>query len=441
LGNSLRNRSVRTQDAGSRRAQAFADVRDEEWNDWRWQLKHRLDTLEAIGRVLPLTEDEREAFSFTDRILRVGITPYFISLIDPDDLNDPLRRQVVPTTAETVAHDGLLQDSLAEETQSPVPGLVHRYPDRALMLVTTQCASYCRFCTRSRIVGDAAVQFSRTDFESQIDYIRETPRIRDVLISGGDPLVLSNGRLEEVLARLREIEHVEVIRIGTRVPAFMPMRVDDELCDLLQRYHPLWINIHVNHPNEITQELAGACDRLARVGIPLGNQTTLLAGVNDCVHIQRRLACDLVRIRVRPYYLYQCDLVEGTEHFRTPVAKGLEIMEGLVGHVSGFAIPIYSIDAPRGGGKIRLMPNYVISQSERRVVLRSFEGLLVAYEEPTDYQPHDPTTCVFCRNKRPEAGQTGVFGLLEGERSFIKPEGFDAVHSRRGDALDDEPQE
>jgi lysine 2,3-aminomutase len=211
------------------------------------------------------------------------------------------------------------------------------------------------------------------------------------------------------------------------------MRVDAELCDLLQKYHPLWMNIHVNHPNEITPELAEACDRLTRAGIPLGNQTTLLAGVNDCVHIQRRLACDLVRIRVRPYYLYQSDLVEGTEHFRTPVAKGLEIMEGLIGHISGFAVPIYAIDAPGGGGKVRLMPNYVISQSERKVVLRSFEGVIVAYEEPADYQPHDSTVCDFCRDKRIEPGQTGVFGLLEGERLFIKPDGFDAVHFRGDD--------
>jgi lysine 2,3-aminomutase len=360
----------------------------------------------------------------------VGITPYFISLIDPDDFNDPLRKQVIPTAAETAPHDGLWKDSLAEEAQSPVPGLVHRYPDRALMLVTTQCASYCRFCTRSRIVGNNSATFSRIDFERQIDYISKNRQIRDVLVSGGDPFILSNDKLEKTLARLRGIEHVEVIRIGTRVPVFLPMRVDAELCDMLQKYHPLWINIHINHPNEVTQELAEACDRLTRAGIPLGNQTTLLAGVNDCVHIQRRLACDLVRVRVRPYYLYQTDLVEGTEHFRTPVAKGLEIMEGLIGHISGFAVPIYAIDAPGGGGKIRLMPNYVISQSQHRVILRSFEGTIVAYEEPTGYQPHDSTTCVFCKDKRPEPGQTGVFGLLEGERLLIKPDGFDAVHSR-----------
>ncbi len=441
MSDSLKIRAERVQVARSRRAPAFVAVSDEKWNDWHWQLRHRLDTLEEVEQILPLTEDERRAFSLADRILRVGITPYFISLIDPDDPNDPLRKQVIPAMAETVAHAGLSQDSLAEEAQSPVRGLVHRYPDRVLMLVTTQCASYCRFCTRSRIVGDNSAQFSRTDFERQIDYIRRTPQVRDVLISGGDPLVLSNSVLEELLVSLREVEHVEIVRLGTRTPTFMPMRVDDELCNMLQKYHPLWMNIHVNHPNEITQELADACDRLTRAGIPLGNQTALLAGINDCVHIQRQLACALVRIRVRPYYLYQCDLVEGAEHFRTPVATGIEIMEGLLGHISGLAVPSYAIDAPGGGGKIRLLPNYLISWSDRKVVLRNYEGLIATYENPPDYQPHDPTTCAFCRDEWSEPGQTGVFGLLEDGYMSIKPEGFDFVHSRGRDALDDEVEE
>jgi lysine 2,3-aminomutase len=422
----------------SRRAPAFADVSDREWNDWRWQLRNRLDTLEAVERVLSLTEDERQVFSLSNHILRVGITPYFISLIDPDDPNDPLRKQVIPSTAETATCADLAEDSLHEEAQSPVRGLVHRYPDRVLMLVTTQCASYCRFCTRSRIVGDSSAQFSRTDFKRQIDYIRNTPQVRDVLISGGDPLVLANGVLEGLLASLREIEHVEIVRIGTRVPIFMPMRVDDELCNMLQKYHPLWMNIHVNHPGEITQELAAACDRLTRAGIPLGNQTALLAGVNDCVSIQRQLARDLVRIRVRPYYLYQCDMVKGAEQFRTPVATGIEIMEGLLGHISGLAVPSYAIDAPGGGGKIRLLPNYLISRSARKVILRNYEGLIVTYSEPADYRPHDPTTCVFCRDEWSEPGQIGVLGLLEDRCRLIKPEGFDIVHSRGRDVPDDE---
>jgi lysine 2,3-aminomutase len=438
LSYSVKNRSEHVQVAGSRRAPVFVNVSDDEWSDWRWQLRHRLDTLEAVEQILPLTVDERRAFSVADCILRVGITPYFISLIDPDDPGDPLRKQVIPTLAETVAHADLSQDSLAEEAQSPVHGLVHRYPDRVLMLVTTQCASYCRFCTRSRIVGDPSVQFSRTDFERQIDYIKKTPRVRDVLVSGGDPLTLPNGVLEELLAGLRGIEHVEIIRIGTRAPVFCPMRVDDALCDMLQKYHPLWMNVHVNHPNEITPELADACDRLTRAGIPLGNQTALLAGVNDCVNIQRQLARDLVRIRVRPYYLYQCDMVAGAEHFRTPVGKGIEIMEGLLGHISGFAVPSYAVDAPGGGGKIRLLPNYLISWSDRRVVLRNYEGLIASYDNPPVYRPHDPTTCAFCRNEGTELGQAGVLGLLAHRRETIKPEGFDIVHSRECDALDED---
>ena len=275
-----------------------------------------------------------------------------------------------------------MEDSLAEDRHSPVPGLVHRYPDRVLMLVTTQCASYCRYCTRSRIVGDPSATFSRADFELQIEYLKHTPQVRDVLLSGGDPLVLAPKLLEELLTRLREIPHIEIIRIGTRVPVFMPMRITDELCDMLQKYHPLWMNIHVNHPNEITAELAEACDKLSRAGIPLGNQSVLLAGVNDCVHIQRKLVQDLVRIRVRPYYLYQCDLVEGAGHFRTPVAKGIEIIEGLRGHTSGFAVPTFVVDAPGGGGKIPVMPNYLVSMSDHKMVLRNYEGFITTYEEP-----------------------------------------------------------
>ncbi|RME88239.1 MAG: lysine 2,3-aminomutase [Anaerolineae bacterium] len=415
----------------SRRAPVFADVPDEKWFDWRWQLSHRLNTVEEIEQVISLTESERKALS-TRGLFRVDITPYFISLINPDDPNDPIRKQVIPTDKEMVPFTAMMEDSLAEDRHSPVPGLVHRYPDRVLMLVTTQCASYCRYCTRSRIVGDPGATFSRAEFEMQIEYIKRTPQIRDVLLSGGDPLTLNPRVLEEILRRLREIPHVEVLRIGSRVPVFLPMRITDELTEMLQKYHPLWINIHVNHPNEITAELAEACDRLTRAGIPLGNQSVLLAGVNDCVHIQRKLVQDLVRIRVRPYYLYQCDLVEGAGHFRTPVAKGVEIIEGLRGHTSGFAVPQYIIDAPGGGGKIPIQPNYLLSYSGHKVVVRNYEGFVSTYEEPTEYTPHDPTTCPYCQNKRPEPGQTGITGLLDGEEMFIKPENFDLVHDRGG---------
>jgi len=415
----------------SKRAPAYADVPEDQWNSWRWQLSNRLNSVEDLERILPLTESERKALS-APGLFRVDITPYFVSLIDPEDPADPVRQQVLPTDAEMVPFTGMMEDSLSEDEHSPVPGLVHRYPDRVLMLVTTQCASYCRYCTRSRIVGDPKEQFSRAEFEMQLDYLRRTPQVRDVLLSGGDPLTLAPKLLEELIGRLREIEHIEIIRIGSRVPVFLPMRVDAELTAMLEKFHPLWLNIHVNHPNEITSELAEACDKLSRAGIPLGNQSVLLAGINDCVHIQRQLVQDLVRMRVRPYYLYQCDMVEGAGHFRTPVAKGIEIIEGLRGHTSGYAVPTFVVDAPAGGGKIPLMPNYAISQGDARVVLRNFEGLITTYQEPAEYKPHDAATCAYCSSRRPEPGQAGVTSLLDGEQLFIKPEGFDAVHSRGG---------
>ncbi|HND47940.1 MAG TPA: KamA family radical SAM protein, partial [Anaerolineales bacterium] len=272
--------------------------------------------------------------------------------------------------------------------------------------------------------------FKREEFEMQIEYLKRTPQVRDVLLSGGDPLVLAPKVLEELLSRLREIPHIEIIRIGSRVPVFMPMRVTQELCDMLAKYHPLWMNIHVNHSNEISKELAEATDRLTRAGIPVGNQSVLLAGVNDNVHIQRQLVQDLVRIRVRPYYLYQCDLVEGAGHFRTPVAKGIEIMEGLRGHTSGYAVPQYIVDAPGGGGKIPVMPNYMLSMSDHKVILRNYEGYVTTYEEPTDYIPANAAK--FKGLKRPEPGQGGLTALLDGEELFIKPEGFDELHNRDG---------
>jgi len=415
----------------SKRAPAFADVPDEKWTDWRWQLSHRLNSVEDFEQLFPLSESERKALS-QQGLFRVDITPYFASLIDPDNPSDPIRKQVVPTAEEILPYTGMMEDSLAEDKHSPVPGLVHRYPDRVLMLITTQCACYCRYCTRSRIVGDPSQTFSSEDFEAQLDYLRRTPQVRDVLLSGGDPLTLSPRILERILRALREIPHIEIVRIGSRVPVFMPQRITSELTDLLQQFHPLWLNIHVNHPNEITAELAEACDKLSRAGIPLGNQSVLLAGVNDDAFIQRRLVQDLVRIRVRPYYLYQCDLVEGAGHFRTPVAKGIEIIEALRGHTSGFAVPTFVVDAPGGGGKIPLGPNYLISMSDHKIVLRNYEGYITTYEEPLDYKPPDPKLAEPFRKALMELGQDGVFGLLDGDEMSIKPEGFDQLHVRGG---------
>jgi lysine 2,3-aminomutase len=416
-------------DFPSKRAPAFADIPDEKWNDWRWQLSHRLNSIEDFEQVLTLTESERKALS-QPGLFRVDITPYFASLIDPDNPKDPVRKQIIPIADEILPFTGEMGDSLAEDAHSPVPGLVHRYPDRVLMLVTTQCASYCRYCTRSRIVGDPSQTFSSKDFEAQLDYLRQTPQVRDVLLSGGDPLTLAPRVLERLLTALREIPHIEVVRIGSRVPVFMPQRITSELTDMLQKFHPLWINIHVNHPNEITAELAEACDKLTRAGIPLGNQSVLLAGVNDDPLIQRKLVHDLVRMRVRPYYLYQCDLVHGAGHFRTPVGKGIEIIEALRGHTSGFAVPTYVVDAPGGGGKIPLNPNYLLSYSDHKVVLRNYEGYITTYEEPRDYEPIDPALVAPFKDQTLEPGQSGVFGLLEGEEMFLKPEGFDHLHQR-----------
>jgi len=415
--------------ATSRRAPKWAEVPDAQWNDWRWQLSNRVNDLDDIAQILELTDEEREGLSAEGKF-RVDITPYFISLIDPKDPNDPIRRQVIPLGREQQTFTAMMEDSLAEDRHSPVPGLVHRYPDRVLMLVTTQCASYCRYCTRSRIVGDAAQNFNRKEHEAQLEYLRRTPQVRDVLISGGDGLILAPKLLEQIIRGLREIPHIEIVRIGSRVPVFLPQRVDDALCEMLAKYHPIWMNLHFNHPNEITPEVSRAVDRLTRAGIPVGNQSVLLAGVNDCVHIQRSLVHRLVENRIRPYYLYQCDLVEGSGHFRTPVGKGLEIMEGLRGHTSGYAVPTYIIDAPGGGGKIPVMPNYLISYSDHKVVLRNYEGYITTYEEPPTYRRHDSAACSYCQHERPEPGQSGVLGLLEGERMWIEPKGFEQVHQR-----------
>ncbi len=409
----------------------WQNVPDEDWDNWRWQLAHRLNSLDELAQIINLTEEEVQGLT-ADGVFRVDITPYFASLIDPDDPLCPVRRQVIPLGRELQAFEGMMEDSLAEDKHSPVPGLVHRYPDRVLMLLTTQCASYCRYCTRSRIVGKPAANFSKAEFDQQIEYLRKTPQVRDVLLSGGDPLTIAPKMLDYVLATLRSIEHIEIIRIGSRVPIFLPQRITDEFCEMIKKYHPIWMNVHINHPKEITPEVSRALEKLAYAGVPLGNQSVLLAGINDSINIQRELVHKLVRNRVRPYYLYQCDLVEGAGHFRTTVSKGIEIIEGLRGHTSGYAVPTYCIDGPGGGGKIPVMPQYLISQAPGKVVLRNYEGYITTYVEPEDYDPHMIDHLDRLAQRRSEPGQGGVSSLLEGEKEVIKPEGFDETHGRHG---------
>jgi lysine 2,3-aminomutase len=364
------------------RAHFFPGVADALWNDWRWQFRNRVHALDHLAGMLPFPPQEHAALGAVLREFRMGITPYYLSLIDPMDPADPIARQVVPVAAEGAANSAGVDDPLGEELFSPVPGITHRYPDRCLMVVSNSCAIYCRYCTRKRIMAEDVV--SDLDLQRMVDYIAGTPAIRDVVVSGGDPLTFATDKLDRILTKLRAIPHLEIIRIGSRVPVSLPMRIDDELTRMLARHHPLWINVHFNHPNEVTPDAALACDRLTRAGIPLNNQTALLRGVNDTEDIQRALCHGLMLMRVRPYYLYHCDPVRGADHFRTTMARGIEIIESLRGHTSGLAIPQFAVDAPGGGGKIPLNPQYVLSYESGRAVLRNFQGHIYEARDPHD---------------------------------------------------------
>lgn len=360
----------------------YPDVADRDWNDWHWQARNRLRNLSQLEQVLELSNDERAALSERGAMLPVSITPYYMSLVSRDDQSQPLRRTVIPTTAEFQHGLGEADDPLGEDGDSPVPGLIHRYPDRVLLLVTDFCSSYCRYCTRSRVVGHGGIAPSEARLEQAFEYIRQTPTVRDVLISGGDPLALSDERLDWILTNLRQIPHVEFVRIGSKMPAVLPQRITPKLCRMLRKHHPLWMSLHFLHPDECTPESFQACTRLADAGVPLGSQTVLLAGVNDNVETMKNLVHRLLMMRVRPYYLYQCDPITGSSHFRTPVSKGLEIIEGLRGHTTGYAVPNYVIDAPGGGGKIPLQPNYVVGREGDDIVLRNFRGETYRYPDP-----------------------------------------------------------
>jgi lysine 2,3-aminomutase len=364
------------------RARFFPDTTDNDWNDWRWQSRHRIRTLEQFERVLDLSIEERDCLSMGGTLLPTAVTPYYMSLLDPHDPLQALRKTVVPTTREFVRMPGEADDPLGEDGHSPVPGLVHRYPDRVLLLPLDFCSTYCRYCTRSRVVGHGEIQPNQQRLEAIFHYLEDAVQVRDVLISGGDPLALSDEKLDWILGRLRAIPHIEFVRIGTKMPAVLPQRITPELCSMLRKYHPLWMSVHFLHPDECTPEATRACARLADAGIPLGSQTVLLQGVNDSVEVMKELVHKLLLMRVRPYYLYQCDPISGSAHFRTPVSKGLEIIQGLRGHTTGYAAPTYVIDAPGGGGKIVLQPETVVGRDGNDLLLKNFEGRVFRYPDP-----------------------------------------------------------
>ena len=402
----------------SRRFELFPNVTDEQWNDWKWQVKNRIETLEDLKKYVSLTPEEEEGVKKTLQTLRMAITPYYVSLIDPNNPDCPVRKQAVPTGKETYQSPADLLDPLHEDEDSPVPGLTHRYPDRVLLLITDMCSMYCRHCTRRRFAGQKDGESAIERIDRAIEYIAKTPQVRDVLLSGGDALMVSDERLEYIISRFRQFPHVEIVRIGSRTPVVCPQRITDDLVNMLKKYHPIWLNTHFNHPQEVTKEAAEACAKLANAGIPLGNQTVLLRGVNDCVNTMKKLMHELVKMRVRPYYIYQCDLSMGIEHFRTPVSKGIEIIEGLRGHTSGYAVPTFVVDAPGGGGKTPVMPQYVISQAPGKVVLRNFEGVITTYTEPTDYK--NECNCQYCQANKSKSIE-GVSSLLEGRGMAIEP--------------------
>jgi lysine 2,3-aminomutase len=363
------------------RRRFYPDATDDQWSDWKWQTRNRVRTLAELSRVLELTGDEREAIEAGGGALPLAITPYYLGLIDLRDPADPLRKTMVPRKAEGKQSPGEREDPLGEEDHTPVPGLVHTYPDKVLFLVTDFCATYCRYCTRSRLVGSGDLPTDTGRWEGAIDYIAAHPEVRDVLLSGGDPLTLSDRRLEWLLSRLREIPHVEIIRIGTKIPAVLPQRITPGLVRMLRRFHPLWMSLHFTHPAELTPECEVACARLADAGLPLASQTVLLAGVNDDPSVMKALMSGLLRLRVRPYYLHQCDPIIGSSHFKTPVSRGLDIIASLHGHTTGYAVPHFMIDAPGGGGKVPVAPDYVVGREDGELLLRGYGGDIYRYPE------------------------------------------------------------
>jgi len=393
-----------------RKAKYFPDVTEEEWKDWHWQVRSRIKTVEQLEKYVPLTNKEKSDISKVLSKFRMAITPYYLCLIDPENPECPIKKQAIPSIYEMNIGEYDMLDPLAEDTDSPVEGLTHRYPDRVLFLITDMCSMYCRHCTRRRFAGQHDSKMPKDRIDQAIEYISKNEEIRDVLLSGGDALLVADEILEDIIKRLREIDHVEIIRLGTRTPVVLPQRITPDFVNMLKKYHPIWLNTHFNHYDEITSESKRAIDLLADAGIPLGNQSVLLKGINDSVEIMKTLVQRLAYIRVRPYYIYQCDLSLGIEHFRTPVSKGIEIIEGLRGHTSGYCVPTFVVDAPGGGGKIPVMPNYVISQAPGKIVLRNYEGVISTYSEPNNYV-----------NKDRSEKANGVSGLLAGNKVSLEP--------------------
>ncbi len=412
----MNDQCLRTQRWG-KAASPWSEVPDEQWRDCRWQLRNLVRTPEQLSELLNLPAEETESIRALQARFRFAVSPYYFSLIDPEDPLDPIRRMIVPSSLEH-APLGVL-DPLAEKKDKAAPGLTHRYPDRVLFVVTSFCSSYCRFCIRKRNWKESGEASSREEIDQALAYIRDHEEIEDVLISGGDPLTLPLERLEYILQALREIDHVQFVRIGSREPVMMPMRIGDDLLRVLDRNGPIWLNTHFNHPREITEESAAACERLVRAGVPVNNQSVLLAGVNDSVETMRALVKGLLRIRVRPYYLYHADPVVGAGHLRTSLWKGMEIMESMIGHITGLAVPRFVMDAPDGGGKIPVMPNYVVSAAPGRIVLRNFEGALFSYPEVAD-------------DIAPAKPAQSVADLLSGASSKISPAGNKHYERRVG---------
>ena len=398
--------------------QIFEGIPKSDWEDWHWHLANRIGSVEDLEKYACISQKEKQDIRKCLQQFRMSITPYYFSLINLNDPKDPIWMQSVPSIYETVFAESEKDDPLHEDTDSPVKGLTHRYPDRALLLITDRCSMYCRFCTRRRFAGSSDNAMPDAQVNAAIEYISRTPKIRDVVLSGGDSLLLADEKIDELLSKLRAIPHIEIIRFGSRLPVVLPQRITDNLCGILKKYHPIWLNTHFNHPNEVSEDSINACAKLADAGIPLGNQSVLLAGINDCVHVMKDLVHKLTKMRVRPYYIYQCDMAKGLGHFRTPVAKGIEIIEALRGHTSGISVPTFVVDAPGGGGKIPVMPNYLISHGTHKAILRNFEGIITTYSEPKTYE--HTCNCAVCRGEE-EASYVGVAALMNNQALSIEP--------------------